>query len=173
VTFATVPTFRRGAPIDRRFLRHIGIVAAVFLVTSCGRVTQDAEGEIAALVETAADAAETGDAAALQAMISPAYEDGEGRDRRAIGFVVKTWLGRYPNLLVVISDLRVEPVTTQLATARMSVTLLGRDGRRPLLSGVDADRMYLRLALRRESGDWRITRADWERQGADYLGPPN
>lgn len=173
MTFATVPTFRHGAPIDRRFLRHVGLVAVAFLVTGCGRAAQDAEGEIAALVETAVDAAETGDAEALQAMISSAYEDGEGRDRRAIGFLVRTWLGRYPNLLVMISDLRVEPVTTQLATARMSVTLLGRDGRRPLLSGVDADRLHLRLALRRESGDWRITRAAWDRHGADNLGPPN
>jgi hypothetical protein len=43
----------------------------------------------------------------------------------------------------------------------MMVSLLARESGRPLLAGVDAERLPLRLALRRESGEWRVTRADW------------
>ena len=33
-----------------------------------------------------------------------------------------------------------------------------------LVLDIDGDRLWMRLALRRESGDWRVTRAQWRRQ---------
>ena len=127
------------------------------------------ESEIARLVESAARAAEAGDRAALADMVSRDYEDDAGRDQRAVAFLVRTWLGRYPGLLVVVSDLRVEALSTELANARMTVNLLGRDGSRPLLAGLDAERLRLRVALRREGDRWRVTRADWD--GSTDPGP--
>jgi len=125
------------------------------------------------MVDAAAAAAGSGDAAALGAMISDEYADREGRDRRAMTFLLRTLLGRYPDLLVVISDLEVQPLSGELATASMTLTLAGRDGARPFLAGLDADRLRLRLALRRDGREWRVTRAEWGDVGGPAGPRPN
>lgn len=145
----------------------------MLLVAGCGTSQRDVDDDIALLVDEAARAAEAGEFMTLAGMISSDYGDDHGRDRRAMTFLVRAWLGRYPDLLVVLGDLEVEPVSTQLANARLTVTLVGRDGGRPLLTGVDADRLRLRLALRLEDGEWRVTRADWDGSGAQAAAHPD
>jgi len=125
------------------------------------------------MVDSAVDAARAGDARALAGMISEEYEDGEGRDRRAIAFLLRSLLGRYPSLIVIVGDLEVEPLSAELATAEMTLILAGRDAGLPLPAGLDGDRLRMRLALGRERGDWRVTRADWGPAAGGRHPPPN
>lgn len=118
--------------------------------------------QIEAVIEEARGLARSGDARGLAGMLAPDYEDGEGRDRRAMALTIRALLGRYPHHLVLVEDLEVQVVSRQLAIARMSVSLVGRDGSRPLLSGVDADRLIVDLAFRRSGDAWQVTRASWE-----------
>jgi hypothetical protein len=82
-------------------------------------------------------------------------------------------LGRYRNVLVSVSNLRIQLISSELATADMTVSLLARDSGRPVLTGIDADRIPLRLALRREGGEWRVTRAEWRERGPAGSGFSN
>jgi hypothetical protein len=95
-------------------------------------------------------------------MLASDYADAEGRDRRAMALIIRTLLGRYPHHLVLVHDLDIQVVSGELANARMSVSLVGRDGSRPLLYGVDADRLHVDLAFRRSGDAWQVTRASWE-----------
>jgi hypothetical protein len=140
----------------------IPILALVcFALAGCGDPPDDPEGEIGLMIDNAASAAQAGDLERLQAFVSPDYADEEGRDRRAANFLLRGLLGRYRNVLVSVSNLRVQLISSELATADMTVSLLARDSGRPVLTGIEADRLPLRLALRREGGEWRVTRAEW------------
>ncbi len=142
--------------------RGLGTFALVCLgLTGCGDTPRDPENEIRVMIDDAASAAQAGDLETLQTFIAPDYSDEEGRDRRAAGFLLRSLLGRYRNVLVSVSNLRIQLISSQLATADMTVSLLARDGGRPVLTGIEAERIPLRLALRREGGEWRVTRADW------------
>ncbi len=151
------------------------IVLAVCLAWGCGPSEQgaEAEAEIAGLVDGAVEAARTGDARALGELISDDYEDREGRDRRSMELLLRTLLGRYPYLVVVASGLEVQSISRGLATAEMTLNLAGRDGSRPLPAALDADRLRLRLALRRDGKQWRVTRAEWGEAGAAAGGHAN
>ncbi len=139
-------------------------VTTVALLPACGQPERDVEAEIALLVEAAQESAEAGDAGSLINSLSDDYADAEGRDRRAMAVLVRTLLGRYPRLMTVVTDLSVVAISDQLATAGMTVSLIGKDGGRPAWAGIDADRLRLDLALRREDGRWYVSGARW--------GPP-
>jgi len=152
----------------------IAILALVcFALAGCGDPPGDPESEIGLMIDAAASAAQAGDLETLQAFVSPDYADEEGRDRRAAGFLLRSLLGRYRNVLVSVSNLRIQLISSELATADMTVSLLARDSGRPVLTGIDADRIPLRLALRREGGEWRVTRADWRERGPGGSGFSN
>jgi len=156
-----------------RVLAKGPLTLAVVILAACGPSPQDAEAEITALVEMASEAVRQGDFAGLHELLSDDYEDAEGRDNRAMRFLIRSWLGRYPDIFVVVTDLQVRPISRELATADMAVNVLARESGRPLPVGLDADRLPLRLALRREGDGWRVTRADWGRNGRPAGGTTN
>ncbi len=164
----TAPICLPGRSIEFQRLRVAWLVVAIALISGCDGPGPGPEAEISQLVDTAVDAARTGNATALGEMVSDRYQDPQGRDRRAVVFLLRTLLGRYPNLLVVVRDLQVQPVSAALATAEMTLAVVGRDGSRSLPASIDADRVRIRLALERDGGDWRVTRAEWTRGGARF-----
>ena len=96
----------------------IAILALVcFALAGCGDPPGDPESEIGLMIDAAASAAQAGDLETLQAFVSPDYADEEGRDRRAAGFLLRSLLGRYPNVLVSVSNLRIQLISSELATA--------------------------------------------------------
>ena len=171
--YVTSGTEHPPARAPSRVLAKASLSLAAVMLAGCGPSPQDAEEEIAALVETASEAVRQGDFAGLHELLSDDYEDAEGRDNRAMRFLVRSWLGRYPGIFVVVTDLQVRPISRELATANMVVNVLARESGRPLPVGLDADRLPLRLALRREGDEWRVTRADWGRNGSPADGTTN
>ncbi len=160
----TAPTSLRNARTDGCRSILLLTVSAAALLHACGQPERDVEAEIALLVEAAQESAEAGDAGSLIDILSEDYEDAEGRNRRAMAVLVRTQLGRYQRLMTVVTDLSVVAISDQLATAGMTVSLIGSDGGRLTWAGIDADRLRLDLALRREDGRWYVSGARW--------GPP-
>ena len=147
------------APTDRAVHPLLLFFLLAALASACGGPPSDVKTQIEAAIEEARGLARSGDARRLAGMLASDYEDGEGRDRRAMALTIRTLLGKYPHHLVLVNDLEIQVVSRQLANARMSVSLVGRDGSRSLLYGVDADRLLVDLAFRRSGDAWQVTSA--------------
>jgi hypothetical protein len=160
----TAPTSLRNARTDGCRSILLLTLSVAGLLHGCGQPERDVEAEIALLVDTAQASVEAGDAGSVIDILSQDYADAEGRNRRAMAFLVRTQLGRYQRLKTLVTDLSVVAISDQLATAGMTVSLIGSDSRRPAWTGIDADRVRLELALRREDGRWYVSGARW--------GPP-
>ena len=165
----------RLAQLARRRHRHArvragrsagGLVAAL-LAAACSPSADDPRAAIEALVATAVRAAETGDAPAIERLLASDYEDAEGRGRREATIYLRMLLRRYPRSVISVRGLDIELLSPVLARAELSLVGLGRrDGTSPRVD-LDASRLRLRLALRRDGDDWRVTRADRLRAPAD------
>lgn len=129
------------------------------LLGGCGPSADDPRAGVEALVERAVAAAEAGDHRALLELVARDYEDGAGRDRRQVGFYLRTLLGRYPGVTVAVRSLDIELDSPRLARAELALVAIARREGTPLPVGLDADLIRLRLALRRDDG-WLVTRAD-------------
>ncbi len=128
-------------------------------LAGCGRSADDPRAGVEALIERAVAAAEAGDHRALVELLARDYEDGAGRDRRQVGFYLRTLFGRYPGVTVAVRALDVELDSPRLARAEVALVGIARREGAPLPVGLDADLIRLRLALRRDD-DWLVTRAD-------------
>lgn len=135
------------------------MLLGVALAAGCGPSADDPRAGVEALVERAVAAAEDGDYRALLELVARDYEDGAGRDRRQVGFYLRTLFGRYPGVTVAVRSLDIELDSPRLARAELALIALARREGAPLPVGLDADLIRLRLALRRD-GDWLVTRAD-------------
>jgi len=155
-----------AAPI--RFAPTLPLLPLLILSTmslaSCSGQAPPPERAIAALVEQAQDAGEAGDVDGLLALLSGEYRDIDGRDRRAVGFLLRMLFARYPDSVVLVRDLEVEVISEELANAGMQLFVVARDQASGSGLDFDGERLWMRLALRLESGDWRVTRAQWRRQ---------
>jgi len=132
----------------------------------CAPSAGDPADEIAALFAAGEAAAEAGDHRAIADLVAGDYEDAAGRDRRQVAFLLRSLLGRYPNAIVSVRDLNVEVISPELANADAALLVLARRKGAALPVSVDGDAFRLRLALRREGGDWLVTRAQWDNSRA-------
>lgn len=128
----------------------------------CAPSADDPAAEIAVLFATGEAAAEAGDHRALSELLAGDYEDAAGRDRRQVAFLLRSLMGRYPNAILSVRDLDVDVISPELANAEGTVLVLARRQGGALPVSVDGDAFRLRLALRRERGDWLVTRAQWD-----------
>lgn len=148
-------------------LALICLIGIALRLAACGPAPVDAGTAIQALLERAEQAAEAGDTDALAAMLDADFRDGYGRNRRATMFMLKSLIGRYSRMEIVVSDSEIEILSPRLANAELTVTALARDGSRPFPTGFDADRLRLRVALRVDGDDWLVSRAEWSSAIAD------
>lgn len=149
-----------------RLTRLCLVIVAVRLV-ACGPAPGDPRADIEALLARAEQAAEAGDVEVLAATLHPDFVDDHGRDRRAVVFMLRSLLGRYARTEIVLRDIAIDVLSPRLANAELTVVAVARDGSRPLLTGFDADRQRLRIALRADGDGWRVTRAEWFPAGED------
>lgn len=148
-------------------LTPICLIGIALQLPACGPAPLDSGTAIEALLERAEQAAEAGDADALAAMLDADFRDGYGRNRRATTFMLRSLIGRYSRMEIVTRDVEIEILSPRLANAELTFIAVARDGSRPLLTGFDADRQRLRVALRADGDDWLVSRAEWSSAAAD------
>jgi hypothetical protein len=142
--------------------RHRGLSclwALVWILAGCSPSPGDPRAEIAALVDEGVAAVEAGDHRALAALAASDYEDAEGRNRARLALTLRALMTRYPGITVAVQSLDVELDSPALARAEVTLLVLARRQGAPLPVGLEAERIRLRLALRRDA-DWRVTRAE-------------
>jgi hypothetical protein len=137
------------------------------MISGCAPSADDPRAAIEALVARGARAAEEGNAAALAALLAPDYEDADGRDRRQAALYLRVLLRRYRHPEISIRAVDVELISPVLAVAEATLVVLGRRQGAAVPLGFEADRLRLRLALRRDGADWRVTRAERIRPATD------
>lgn len=158
---------RRHRSARARLGRSIAGLVAALMGAACSPSADDPEAAIEALVGTAVRAAETGNDRLIAGLLAPDYEDAEGRGRREAMIYLRMLLRRYPRTVISVRGLEIELLSPALARAELELVALGRrDGTSPRVD-LDATRLQLRLALRRDGDEWRVTRADRLRQPAD------
>jgi len=139
----------------------LGLVLAL---AACSEPPSDPEVEIRAAIEAAEAAAEAGEYELLAARVSRDYADRAGRDRPRLLLMIRGLLMRYPRLEIIVTLREVRVLSPELARVRLDV--LGAGAGR---GGFSADAFPLELSLRRERGQWRITRAEWGRDLRDGI----
>ncbi len=142
------------------------VLAALTLVfaAGCAPSEEDPRAAVEALVEAGIEAAEAGDHAALAALLAGDYEDAAGRDRRQAGLYLRVLFRRYPSPVFARRGLEIELDSPVLARAQVDLAVVARRGSAARDDGDDAflsaDLIRLQLALRRDDGEWRVTRAE-------------
>ena len=137
------------------------LLLAALALTACGGPAPDPEGRLRAAIETAEQAAEAGEHAALADLIARDYADASGRDRTRMALTIRGLLMRYPRLELIVSVREIELLSPQLARVRLDILTAGLGP-----AGVSADAFPLELSLRDEGGGWQVTRARWGREAA-------
>jgi hypothetical protein len=136
-------------------------VAAVLCAAaaSCAKAPS-AEDEIRAAFDAAERAAEASDVGAVLELVADDYSDGAGRTRAELRNLVRGWFVLHPDVRLVtrVDEVRLE--SDEHARATLSVGMLGRRGG-PEDPEFAADLQTIELALRRDGGEWRVTRAEW------------
>ena len=125
------------------------------------------ESRIRAALSRGETAIEAKDLATLKGLISGAYVDGSGRDRRAVLGLLRYHFLRHEtiHLLTRVQEITFpepESARTSLFVAMAGEPILGAED----LPRLQADLHRFDLALREDAGTWRVTRADWRRAAA-------
>jgi hypothetical protein len=140
-------------------LRLLAAAALCVAAAACSKPPV-AEDEVRAMFAAAERAAEARDVGAVLDLVSEEYSDGAGRSRMDLRNLVRGWFVLHPEVSVVTRVDAIEIQSAEHASATLTVGMLGRRGAPEDLE-LAADLQTIDLVLRRDGGEWRVTRADW------------
>jgi hypothetical protein len=141
-------------------LRSLLPVISVGLLHACAGV--DPGEELQAVVAAAEAAAEERDTGHFRRLVSSDYVDASGRRKQDLIDFLRLYFVANADIEVLTRVENVEIFGDDAAELTLQSALLGRGQGRSAF-GVDGDLYRIDLELVRESGDWRIIGADWER----------
>ena len=148
-----------------RASRNFFCAAVVALVASCSQ-EDSAEHQVRAVIAHAEERAEARDVGDLAALISADYSDQRGFDKKELTSYLRGWFVLHPsvNLLVRIESL--EFPADNLARAEITVGMLGsrQANRADESPDLAAELEQLEVELLNEDGEWRVLRADRQRE---------
>lgn len=144
----------------RPFMRHAPWAASfAILLAACSRTTP--EQEVRAVIAAAESAAEERDLSGVMDLVSDRYSDAAGNDKAAIRALMQGFfiVNQSVHLLMRVEEL--EFPSEDLATARLTVGMLGRQSAEDWAFAADVYEFDVRLI--RESDEWRLQSATWRR----------
>lgn len=134
------------------------LLLSVIVLPGCDRASDEAR--IEQTLGAMAAAVESGAGGDFIEHVHSGYQDRDGRDRQQL----RRWLAaqrlRRESVVVGLTGIRVT-VKNKSARSECAVNVLGLKGLIPDGHG----RYRLWLDWRKESGDWQVYRAEWERAG--------
>jgi hypothetical protein len=134
------------------------------MLAACGR-ERSPEDEIRDVVTAAEKGAEARDLSEVMALVSDRYSDLQGQDKAAVRELMRGYflINQSIHLLTRAGDIRFE--TDDIATARVSVGMLGRQDDSAGDWSLAADVYEFDLRFLREDEAWRLQSATWRRAG--------
>ena len=145
--------------------RRLALTGVLLLIPpSCGEEELSPEARVKAVVALAEEAVEARDLAAVKKLISEAYSDEGGNDRRAALGIVQYHFLRNESLHLLVRVDRVEFPQPGLAKATLVAAMAGE----PIptaesLGSLRADIYRFDVEFAEEDGDFRLTTARWQR----------
>jgi len=132
------------------------------MLSACGPDASPEE-QVRATVARAKEGAEARDISAVMKLVANGYADTQGQDKRAVralmhGFFV---VNQSVHLLTRVEDL--EFPSDDIAEARVTVGMLGRQSQEDWSFAADVYEFDLRFV--REDEDWLLQSAEWRRPG--------
>jgi hypothetical protein len=122
------------------------MIASTLLACSA---RDDDEAQVRAALAAMEEAAEARDASDVLEHVASSYADSRGTDRAELQNFLRGYFLTNPRIEVILDIEQLEIPVAGLAQARVEVTVLPA-----------GDRAVFAVELRREDGQWRVTRAD-------------
>jgi hypothetical protein len=143
-------------------------VFPLVLLSSCDKDTD--ENRIGKVITGIQKSAENKDIKGILSNLSKTYRDPQGNDYEGIKGLVLFYFLRHQRISVFLTGLEIS-LHESRATARFHAVLSAKTGSTGsiLPEALGAYRFIILLA--RESGEWRVTSAQWERMGDGVEGP--
>jgi hypothetical protein len=146
-----------------RIVRGFAVVAAIAMLlatTGCGEHGTP-ETQVRAVIAEGERAAEARDLAALMALVSPGFQDGQGGDREELKRSLRGYLVMHPSVHLLIRVESLEFPYVDYARVRLTVGTLGRESASASAFDLAADVNDVALELKLEGDEWRVVRAAW------------
>lgn len=144
----------------RRLL--VVLTSALLGAAAGGCGSDDPEAEVREFLANAETAAEARDTDFFRAAIAESYADRRGQRRDDVINVIRGIFLTNATVEVISRIESIDFAGTDVATVKMQAALVGKREGASVLD-VDGDLYGIDLELVRESGDWRVISADWER----------
>lgn len=158
---------KRGVTQYRYFAgscRTVAILACLVTLSACGGPGTGPEEQLREWLSRGEQAAEGKERRELISMISPAYADTQGNERKDIENLLTIYFFRQNSitLLTKVEDIRL--IGDSAAEIELTVGMAGQnDG----VLGFSADAYRFELELVKESDDWLLISARWAELGED------
>jgi len=147
------------------------LLPVAFFTGACSSGRDSPEAQVRALLARGEAAAEKKESGVLRQMISEKYSDSQGQDKKAVEAVLRYYFLRNQSIHLFTRIRQISFPQPDLAQADVMVAMTGQ----PIsdaeeLERLRADLHRFEITLARESGEWKVMRAEWRRaEFADFL----
>jgi len=121
------------------------------------------EDEIREVVRIAEESAEARDASRLLDLIAGDYRDGRGYGAEDVRRLVRGYLLTHQSIRLLVRIEEIQVKGPDVARLRASVGMLGQESASDSTWDFVVDVYLFDVMLAREDGEWRVTRAEWNR----------
>jgi hypothetical protein len=125
-------------------------LTSILLLVACGARSSDEE-QVREVFASAEMAAENRDASDVIEFVADDYEDSNGFDKSRLRDFLRAYFLAHPKIELIVDIETLEFPADGVAHSQLTVTSLSLN---------DPDRQRLRVELRRQDGEWRVSRAD-------------
>jgi hypothetical protein len=147
------------------------LLLTAVLLAGCGADPDTPEAQIESLFDRAEHAAEAADVGALRDMVSDAYSDEFGYDRRTVLRLAQLHILQHRSVHLLRQTRELSFPQPDRAIASVLVAMAGTPlPNRDALAAAHADLYRFDIELALENGDWVVTGAKWRRaQLSDFV----
>lgn len=148
------------------WLSFLGLALLVSFLSlnlvACGKKTSPEE-QVRQFIAKAETGAEARDVVAITELVSDAYKDEDGHDRRAVSGLVTGYFLRHKNIHLFTQIKDIQFPTPRQAKVKLYVAMTGTPvtGAQALID-LHADLYQFNLILVKEDHDWLLSTATWE-----------
>jgi hypothetical protein len=155
----------------QRWPALIFMLSVASFTGACSSERDSPEAQVRALLAQGEAAAEKKESGVLRQLISEKYSDGQGQDKKAVEAMLRYYFLRHQSIHLFTRIRQISFPQPDLAQADVMVAMAGQ----PIsdaeeLERLRADLHRFEITLARESGEWKVMRAEWRRaEFADFL----